>query len=130
MSLQFMSKKRILILDPERDMADLLARVAEARGNTKCYVATRDEEAEALFRDIPVDMALIDMERACLHDYRLLYHIKRLFPKAAIILLAYAQQRQDIQNIHKSLMDGILFKPVAIHDFRKWLSDFENSFSP
>ncbi len=125
-----MDKKRILILDPERDMADLLARVAESMGNAKCYVATRDDEAEALFKDIPVDMALIDLERASLHDYRLLRHIKRLFPQAAIILLAYAQQRLDVQKIQKNLMDHVLFKPISTQNFRNWLNDFESQPKP
>jgi CheY-like chemotaxis protein len=120
-----MEKKRILILDPERDMAELLARVAESRGNAKCYVATRDDEAEALFKDIPVNMALIDLDRARLHDFRLLHHIKRLFPQAAIILMASAHQRDDLQNINPELMSAVLFKPVNIQDFRNWLAEFK-----
>ncbi|HDQ39629.1 MAG TPA: response regulator [Desulfonatronum sp.] len=120
-----MNKKRILILDPERDMADLLARVAEADGNTKCYVATRDDEFEALFKDIPVDMALIDLERASLHDYRLLHHTKRLFPGASIILLATAHQRDAIRNINPELMDTILYKPISTQEFRQWLANFD-----
>lgn len=125
-----MSKKRILILDPERDMADLLSRVAEARGNAKCYVATRDDEAEANFRDIPVDMALIDLERARLHDFRLLHHIKRLFPEATIVLLATANQRDDIKAMHKDMMDAVLYKPISPHDFRVWLSEYEQPITP
>lgn len=124
-----MDKKRILIIDPERDLADLLARVAEARGHAKCYVATRDEEAESLFRDIPVDLALIDLERAKLHDYRLLQHIKHLFPQAVIVLLSSFPD-EDPPGGAANLADAVLRKPISIQDFRNWLRDFESHARP
>lgn len=120
-----MDKKRILIIDPERDLAELLARVAEARGHAKCYVATRDEEAQSLFRDIPVDLALIDLERAKLHDFRLLHHIKRLFPQAVIVLLSSFPGEEPAGSA-ANLADAVLYKPISIQGFRNWLADFES----
>ncbi len=120
-----MNKKRILIIDPERDLADLLARVAEARGNAKCYVATRDEEAESLFKDIPVDLALIDLERAKLHDFRLLHHIKRLFPEAVIVLLSSFPDEKPA-GLATNIVDAVLHKPISIQGFRNWLAEFES----
>lgn len=117
-----MTKKNILILDPERDMADLLARVAESRKNAKCYVATRDEEAEALFKDIPFDLVFIDLDRAKLHDYRLLLQIRQLFPSARLILLAFVHQHIDIRGIRPELISDVLFKPINIREFRSWLA--------
>lgn len=121
-----MDKIRIVIIDPERDMAELLARVAEARGNAKCYVATRDVDAETLFREIPVDIVLVDLEIARHHGYRLLHHLKRLHPLAAVILLANLQQQSELRDYDPDLAGEILFKPITTKSFRKWLADFEN----
>lgn len=120
-----MTKKRILIIDPERDLADLLARVAESRGNAKCYVATRDEEAESLFRDIPVDLALIDQDRATLHDFRLLHHVKQLFPRAIIVLLS-SHISETQPKPATGLVDAVLHKPITTQGFRDWLAEFES----
>lgn len=122
-----MHKKNMLILDPERDMVDLLSRVAEATGNFKCYTATRDFEIEMLYRDIPMDMAIVSLDCAEHHDFRLLRQIKRLFPQVIIMLMAEENQRNILRDIDNNLVKTVYYKPIQIQIFRTWLQDFFQS---
>ena len=119
-----MHKKNMLILDSERDMADLLSRVAEATGNFKCYTATRDFEIEMLYRDIPMDMAIVSLDCAQQHDFRLLRQIKRFFPQVTIMLTAEENQRHLLRDIDNNLVQRVYSKPIQVQVFRTWIQDF------
>lgn len=119
-----MHKKNMLILDSQRDMADLLSRVAEATGNFKCYTATRDFEIEMLYRDIPMDMAIVSLDCVEQHDFRLLRQIKRFYPSVTIMLTAEENQRHLLRDFENNLVETVYFKPIQVQLFRSWLQGF------
>lgn len=119
-----MSRKNILILDPERDICELCARALETQGECKCYVASTEEEAVSLLQDIAFELLLIDMSMAMLDDYVLLKKIKRLFPRVAVIVATYLHQKGFIAGALAIGAAGHLIKPIKVDLFRRRMAEF------
>ncbi|MGD9504023.1 MAG: response regulator [Syntrophobacteraceae bacterium] len=119
-----MNRKNILILDPEQDMSALFARALEARKDCKCYWASREEEAVALSRDIPVDLALLDASMAMNGSFSILKRLKALQPDMVIVVDAYLHQKPLACKAIEHGAAGWIIKPVKIDEFRKKIESF------
>jgi len=122
-----MSRKNILILDPERDICELCARALETQRDCKCYLASKEEEAVSLLRDISFDLLLMDMSMAMSDDFALLKKIKRSFPRVAVIVAVYLHQKGSIAGAVSVGAAGHLIKPIKLDSFRRRIAEF---FSP
>ncbi|GLI33246.1 response regulator [Desulforhabdus amnigena] len=119
-----MSRKNILILDPERDIGELFARALEARRDCKCYLASRQEEVVDLLKDISFDLLLVDLGTAFAEDFKLLRKIKNLYPRLILIIDAYLHQRELITKALSLGAHGYIIKPIKIDSFRKKIDEF------
>jgi two-component system CitB family response regulator len=118
------NRKNILILDPERDVSDLFARALEANRGFKCYMASTEEDALDLLRDISFGLLLLDMNIASAGGFGLLKRIKRLFPGIVIIIDAYLHQKDRISEALALGASGFIFKPIKIDSFREKIDQF------
>jgi DNA-binding response OmpR family regulator len=125
-----MNRRNILIFDPERDMADLLTRAIESHLDSKCYLATREEECLALLKDIPFDFALLDFYAIYTNEFRLLRKIKQEYPCVTLIIQSYLHQHEQAQAAKKYGVDDLLIKPLPVRSLREKLKTIFNQSSP
>jgi response regulator of citrate/malate metabolism len=119
-----MKRKNILILDPERDAAELFARALEARKDCKCYLTSKEKEALTLLKDIAFDLLLVDVASVTAGDFSLLKKIKRDRPDLVIIVDAYLHQKDQIQKALECGARGYIIKPIKVDEFRRKIDAF------
>ena len=114
-----MDKKKILILEPDRDVSELFARALESRRDCKCYHASREEEAFDLLQDISFHMILADLSMIMAGDFSALKKIKRLFPLTTIVVDGYVHQKELLCKALSLGAHGTIFKPIKVEMLRK-----------
>jgi response regulator of citrate/malate metabolism len=118
------NRKSVLIVEFDRDVSELFARAIEFRRDCKCYLAASEEEAADLMRDIPFDLALVDIGIAMDGDFRFLKRIRRLFPEIIVVIAAYLHQKDHLTKALVLGANGYLFKPIKLDSFRKKIEQF------
>lgn len=118
-----MNRKNILILEPDRDVSELLARAIEIRRDCKCYLAGGEEEALDLMQDIPFVLALIDLGIAMEGEFRLLEKMKRRSPNLVVVVNAFLHQKDYLERALAMGASSHLFKPIKLDSFRKRMEE-------
>ncbi len=118
-----MNRKNILILEPDRDVSELLARAIEIRRDCKCYLAGGEEEALDLMQDIPFALALIDLGIAMEGEFRLLEKMKRRSPNLVVVVNAFLHQKDYLERALAMGASSHLFKPIKLDSFRKRMEE-------
>jgi len=118
-----MNRKNILILEPDRDVSELLARAIEIRRDCKCYLAGGEEEALDLMQDIPFALALIDLGIAMEGEFRLLEKMKRRSPNLVVVVNAFLHQKDYLERALAMGASSHLFKPIKLDSLRKRMEE-------
>jgi DNA-binding response OmpR family regulator len=118
------ARRNILILEPERDIGELFARSLETRRDCKCYMASTEQEATDLLRDIFFELILLDMGMALLGDFRILKRLKHLSPCSVIVIDAYLHQKHHITRAISLGASDYIIKPIKVDLFRKKMEEF------
>lgn len=118
-----MNRKNILILEPDRDVSELLARAIEIRRDCKCFLAGSEEEALDLMQDIPFVLALIDLGIAMEGEFRLLEKMKRRSPNLVVVVNAFLHQKDYLERAFTMGASSHLFKPIKLDSFRKRMEE-------
>lgn len=118
-----MNRKNILILEPDRDVSELLARAIEIRRDCKCFLAGSEEEALDLMQDIPFVLALIDLGIAMKGEFRLLEKMKRRSPNLVVVVNAFLHQKDYLERALAMGASSHLFKPIKLDSFRKRMEE-------
>ncbi len=118
-----MNRKNILILEPDRDVSELLARAIEIRRDCKCFLAGSEEEALDLMQDIPFVLALIDLGIAMEGEFRLLEKMKRRSPNLVVVVNAFLHQKDYLERALAMGASSHLFKPIKLDSFRKRMEE-------
>lgn len=118
-----MNRKNILILEPDRDVSELLARAIEIRRDCKCFLAGSEEEALDLMQDIPFALALIDLGIAMKGEFRLLEKMKRRSPNLVVVVNAFLHQKDYLERALAMGASSHLFKPIKLDSFRKRMEE-------
>jgi DNA-binding NarL/FixJ family response regulator len=117
------NRKNILILEADRDVSELFARAIEIRRDCKCYLAAGEEEAFDLMQDILFVLALVDLSIAMEGGFKLLKKIKRRFPEIVIIVNAFLNQKEHLDQAFALGARGHIFKPIKVDSFRKKIEE-------
>ena len=118
------NRRSILILDPERDVGELFARALETHKGFKCYLASKEEEAIELIKELHFGLLLLDMDIARAGGFSLLKRIRSLVPRAVIIIDAYLHQKDHFKEALSFGAHGFIFKPIKIDSLRKIVDQF------
>lgn len=114
-----MNRLHILIVDPERDVCELFARVLEAGNRCKCYLAMKEDEASALIGDIPFDLVFLDISIVVAGGFHLIKKVRRLQPNAHIVVDGYLHQREDGKAALEHGAHSFILKPINVRQFRE-----------
>ncbi|MFB3817217.1 MAG: sigma-54-dependent transcriptional regulator [Candidatus Methylomirabilales bacterium] len=108
-------KARILIVDDEREMLDLLAKVLE-KNDYQVATAGDGESALALLEREPVDLAIFDVVMPGLDGMEALKAVKELNPTTVVLIMtAFGSIDQAVQAVKEGAYDYIS-KPFKIDE--------------
>ncbi len=101
---------RILIVDDERHMRELISRVVKTEGYT-CTMASNGMEARELLAAIPFDLLICDITMPIMGGMELLNEIKSVSSDLAVIMVTAVDDRQTAMKTLELGAYGYVIKP-------------------
>jgi DNA-binding response OmpR family regulator len=124
------SRKNILILDPERDTAELFARALESHcDGYKCFWVNDTQQARSLFSEIAFSFLLADISMLQQDHFLILDSIKKAACRPVVIVDAYLMESNNVKKALEMGAAGYFIKPVTVSSLRKLIDDFSVSAS-
>ncbi|MGC8493725.1 MAG: response regulator [Syntrophobacteraceae bacterium] len=119
------SRRNILILDPERDTAELFSRALENhRDGYKCYWVDNVQQAGSLLCEIPFSFLLADVSTLQDDHFLLLDTLKAAATATIVIASGYLKEKRSIKAALERGVDGYFIKPVMVGTLRKLIDDY------
>jgi DNA-binding response OmpR family regulator len=123
-SMNEKNRRNILILDPERDTAELFARALETHQHScKCYWVRSTQDARSLLSEISFDFLLADLSLLQQDQFLLIEAVRGLASNTSIVVDGYINQREDIQAALKMGAASYFIKPIMVNALRKFIDD-------
>jgi len=115
------ASRRVLIVDDNRDAADVLALLLQSEGHEvlTAYGAVEALEQVSAFR---TEVVLLDIGLPVMDGYEVARRMRAAVPGARLIALSGYGQRDDRQRSGAAGFDAHLVKPVAIETLREALA--------
>jgi CheY-like chemotaxis protein len=107
--------KRILLVEDERDVLDMLLEILAAEGFA-AQTASDGEEALARFRRQSYDIVFTDMNMPGLTGLEVAAEIKKLRPEVPVVLLTGWDMEITPAQLRDRGIDALIKKPFAISD--------------
>lgn len=119
------NRKNILILDPERDTAELFSRALENhRDGYKCYWVNDSQQARSLLCEISFSFLLADVSILEDDHFLLLDSLHGQPEPTVVIANAYLTRKKGIRTAMEKGAAGYFIKPVMVCTLRKLIDDF------
>ena len=123
-------RKNVLILDTERDTAELFTRVLESHcEGYKCYWVNNSQQARSLLFEIPFSFLLADISILQQDHFLLLDSIQEMAGPTVVIVDAYVDESKGIKKAMEMGATGYFIKPIMVSSLRKLMDDFSVSRS-
>src|SRR6516164_8372304 len=106
---------QILVVDDDKSIGQLLHSVLGAEGYT-CHVTHNDSDAEAVLRQRPIDLALVDIYLDKANGLDFLERVKALQPECECVVMT---ANASVETVTRSVAEGAveyLGKPLLIDD--------------
>jgi two-component system, NtrC family, response regulator HydG len=114
--------KRILIVDDDRDHAESLADILDARGH-RVELAHSGEAALARFCDTDFDLTLMDVRLPGMSGVETFFEFRRVRPGAQVLLMTgYSLEHLVAQAVENGAL-GVLRKPFSTEDLLSAIDD-------
>lgn len=114
-------KKRLLVVDDEKPIRQLLARIA-LRAGFEVDTANDGVEALEMLQARPYAIAIIDLMMPRLSGYELLQKIGTLNPRP-VVLVATAMANGDVASLDDSMVRRVIKKPFDVNAVAQALID-------
>jgi two-component system response regulator PilR (NtrC family) len=111
------ASKRILIVDDEQSMREMLAILLRKEGLEVCTAASRAEAAQALCRG-PVDLVLTDVRLPDGDGIEVLRHVKSGAPETAVVVMTAYGTSETAVAARKLGADAYVLKPFDVDELR------------
>ena len=119
-----MHPEKILIVDDENLISDLLSSILEMEGYSHVERAENGLEAFEKYKTFLPDLVFMDMEMPVMDGYESSTRIKSFDPDAKILLLTGSPGDSRAQKtLHEGIALTLLKKPLAISDLRQIIND-------
>ena len=116
-----MSRKRILIVDDQQSMRDMLADLVDMLGH-EAVCAPGGQEALGELEEEPVDLVITDLNMPRMDGMALMKEIKARTPDLPVVIItgygSFHTERQVLTNG----ADGYISKPCTIHRVEETVS--------
>lgn len=111
-----MEKERILVVDDEKDVRDMVSRIIQHIGYN-AVTAENGKEAIELLRKEPFTVMITDLKMPEMDGFELMRHVKNEFPQIYIICMtAHGYQYSYMDVISQGATDYIT-KPFTVDEF-------------
>jgi DNA-binding response OmpR family regulator len=122
------SRKNILILDPERDTAELFTRALESYNEGyKCYWVNSSQQARSLLSEIPFCFLIADASLLQRDGVLLMDSIREAVCGTVLIANAYLNEKHNLRKIMEMGASASFIKPIMVSSLRKLIDDFSVS---
>ena len=115
------AKKRLLVVDDEKPIRQLLARIAQ-RAGFDVDTAIDGQQALEMLQAKPYAIAIVDLMMPRLSGYELLQKIATLNPRP-VVLVATAMANGDVASLDDSMVRRVIKKPFDINAVARALID-------
>lgn len=118
------NRRNILILDPERDTAELFARALETHAaRCKCYWVQSAQSARGLLAEIPFNIVLADVGLLQEDRFMLLDTIRKMESGTRVIVNAYLNEKNKLKSAVEMGASGSFIKPIMVNALRKIIDE-------
>jgi two-component system, NtrC family, response regulator HydG len=108
-----MSKARVFIVDDDRDLAESLAEVLEARGY-EVELAHSGEDGVARFRQSDFDLVFMDVKLPGMNGVESFFEFRKIRPEAKVVMMTgYSVEQLLTQAIENGAL-AVLNKPYSV----------------
>ena len=115
--------KRVLVVDDEPDICDMLREILEMEG-FEVETATRSENAFALVRENPPDIAVLDvLLKDDINGVEIFKKIKNLSPDTKTIMMTAFSVQELLDEAIAQGAVAALSKPLALESFIQMLDE-------
>ena len=106
----------VLVVDDEKDIADVLAEYLRERGDT---VESRNSARDALdaLRQHPFDLVISDAKMAEMDGFEFIRRARRDYPAIAILLMTAYAEEYPLSEALEAGADGYITKPFTLEKF-------------
>ncbi|MBU1084450.1 MAG: response regulator [Candidatus Omnitrophota bacterium] len=108
-----MEKKRILIIDDNKDFADVFCDILRANDYIaeSCYGG---EQALDIMKDKKFDIMFLDIMMPKMDGVQTLKHIKRIYPDSTVIMMTGYSVDEMVHKAIEEKASDIIYKPFEI----------------
>jgi two-component system response regulator HydG len=110
-----MTARRIIIVDDDRDLAESLADLLEARG-FEVELAHSGEEGVAKYRRQPFDLVFMDVQMPGMNGLDAFLEMRKADPGARVMMMTGFSVETVLSEALARGALGVLHKPFAVHD--------------
>lgn len=113
-----MTLKRILIIDDEPDILEVLSFILSSKGY-EVLKARDGREALNSLRTLTPDFIFLDLEMPVMNGHELCQHLKRdarLKKVPIVILTACSLSERELEGLRKMQVEGIVRKPFELNE--------------
>jgi DNA-binding response OmpR family regulator len=111
--MDFSMKRRILIVDDDRDHAESIADLVAMRGHD-VEIAGSGEAGIAHFRENVFDLVLMDVKMPGMNGVDAFFELRKLRPDACVMMMTGFSVEQLVDRAVANGAIGTLRKPLAI----------------
>ncbi len=114
--------KRILVVDDERNIRDILSRMLSILG-FEVAVAGTGLDALNIFLNNSIALVLTDLYMPGMDGWTLASHIKEQSPNTPIVVMTGSEKGPVIEKLKESRVDSVVFKPFTFQSIKKNVRD-------
>ncbi len=114
--------RRVLIVDDEQSMRDMLAILLKKEGLDVCTAASRAEAADVLSQG-PVDLVLTDVRLPDGDGIEVLRHVKAASPETAVVVMTGYGTSETAVAARKLGAEAYILKPFDVDELRVVVKD-------
>lgn len=112
------SRKRILVVDDEEGMREILSRMISFMGY-EVVLSGSGDEALGLFLKKAFDLVITDLNMPGMDGWALLQSIKNKSPKTPVILITGEVREGVMRKIEVAHVDSVMFKPFCSAEIQR-----------
>ena len=110
--------KRILVVDDDKAIRDILSDVLSFMGFTVAVARSGNEGLDLFLKD-PFDLVVTDLRMPGMDGWDLAFHIKSKTPNTPVVLITGHQKEEVMESDKGDRVDSVMFKPFRLKEMQK-----------
>ena len=112
------NNKRILVVDDDRAIRDILSGVLSFMGFSVAVARSGNEGLDLFLKD-RFDLVLTDLRMPGMDGWDLAFHVKSRAPNTPVVLITGQQKEEVMESDKRDRVDFVMFKPFELKEMQK-----------